>query len=165
MKFSFKAICSLGVLMLLQGKQLFPVPSRKRLNRSQREGPQVCFSEPSLCRLCSPPGPHPKKDTPMGLPSMSTSRSLSPHWLRDGVGWIQSSLSVDWVTCWSPFLFGLQPPPKEGISSSFCLNCVGFLCFLPLSSGLRIFSTRCSVSTESVLLSLWFTKVPQIQAP
>lgn len=105
MKSSFKARCSLGVLMLLQGKQLFPVPPWKRLNRSQREGPQVCFSEPSLRRLCSPPGPHPKKDTPMGLPSMSTSRSLSPHWLREGVGWIQSSLSVDLVTCWPPLSF------------------------------------------------------------
>ena len=85
MKSSLNAV-ALGVLMLLQGKQLFLVPSLKRLTGANVKGPQVYFSEPSLHRLCSLPAHHPEKDTLMGLPSMSTSRSSSPHWLTEGVG-------------------------------------------------------------------------------
>lgn len=85
MKSSFNAV-ALGVLMLLQGKQLFLVPSLKRLTGANVKGPQVYFSEPRLHRLCSLPAYHPEKDTLVGLPSMSTSRSSSPQWLTEGVG-------------------------------------------------------------------------------
>lgn len=146
------------------GKAVIPHTILKDTIRSQSEGSTVFFLRTQSVQHCAPhlvSTLNKEEIHSWAYTALSTSRPSSPTSVKRGsrmnpvfptltFGGLCDLLATPFFQVWSH-------QGRKTFSSSFFLNCIGCLCFLPLSSGLKFFSlTRCSAFTGSALLSLVF---------